>query len=124
MSITPAQKEIRKNSRNLNLCKLTDLAEEHGYTLKHITDYQVRVNGILDVYPTRLKYFYLPTKEWGTLTSDLFEKKIIRLLEQQRCEWVPCTDTAKYTEASGDGRLVKVCLAHRCLLSKQKQQNA
>ena len=59
---------------------LQDLCEEKGYTMRHITDYQVRVNNKLDIYPTRLKYFYLPTKEWGTLTTDLFEAKIIRLL--------------------------------------------
>lgn len=80
MSKTQAVKQRDINARNLNKCKLLDLAEEKGYTLVYLTDYQIRVNGILDVYPTRLKYFYIPTKEWGTLSSELFEKKIIRLL--------------------------------------------
>lgn len=85
MSTTPAQKARNVQSRNKHLCKLIDLAEEQGYTLKHITDYQVRVNGVLDVYPTRLKYFYLPTKEWGTLRdSYLFEKLIIKLVERKQ----------------------------------------
>ncbi len=39
----------------------------------------------------------------------------------KQCEWVPCKEQAKYTEASGDGRLVSVCLAHRRLLNKQKK---
>jgi hypothetical protein len=80
MSKTQAVKQRDANARNLNLCKLTDLCEEKGYTMRHITDYQVRVNNVLDVYPTRLKYFHLPTKEWGQLSNELFEKKIIRLL--------------------------------------------
>lgn len=67
-------------SRNLHLCKLIDLAEEQGYTLRHITDYQVRVNNVLDVYPTRLKYFDLTTKEWGTFTPELYEQRIIKII--------------------------------------------
>jgi hypothetical protein len=39
----------------------------------------------------------------------------------ETCEWVPCKDDAKYLEASGDGRLVHLCLKHRRLLRKQKQ---
>jgi len=36
------------------------------------------------------------------------------------CEYKPCNKDAKYTEASGDGRLVIVCLIHRRLLRRQK----
>lgn len=41
--------------------------------------------------------------------------------EKQKCEWVPCNEEAKYLEASGDGRLVQLCLKHRRLLAKQKK---
>jgi hypothetical protein len=71
-----------KQSLNRNLCKLQDLAEEKGYTLVHITPYQVRVNNKVDIYPTRLKYFHLATKEWGTLSEDMFEQKIIKLINR------------------------------------------
>lgn len=71
-----------EKSRNLNLCRLQDLAEEQGYTLVHITPYQVRVNNKVDVYPTRLKYFHLATKEWGVLTVEMFEQRIIKLVNK------------------------------------------
>lgn len=59
-----------------------------------------------------------------------FQKKVnvetVKRLEHlmPKCEWVPCDQPAKYTESSGDGRLVRVCTPHRRLLNKQKLANA
>lgn len=82
MSVTATAKLKKAQSLNKHLCMLQDLCEEKGYKMRHITSYQVRVNNILDVYPTRLKYCYLPTKEWGQLSTEQFEAKIIKLLCQ------------------------------------------
>lgn len=75
-------RERNENNRNHNLCRLQDLAEEQGWELVHISKYQVRVNGKVDIYPTRLKYCHLPTKEWGTLTEEMFEHRIIKLVNK------------------------------------------
>lgn len=79
---TQAVKFRNKQNLNRNLCKLQDLAEEKGYTLVYISPYQVRVNNKVDIYPTRLKYCHLPSKEWGVLTEEMFEQKIIKLVNR------------------------------------------
>jgi len=76
-----ALKERKRKSLNLNACKLLDLAEEKGYRVEHLTPYQFRVNGKVDIYPTSLKYFNIYTKVWGTLGKD-FEEELIRLIEK------------------------------------------
>lgn len=57
--------------------------------------------------------------------NDAITKETVKRLAHllPRCEWVPCEEEAKWTESSGDGRLVRVCTAHRRLLNKQKIAN-
>ena len=59
-------------------------------------------------------------------TESEFEEHARRVHSEDNkelCEWVPCKEKAKWTESSGDGRLVRVCTAHRRLLNKQKIAN-
>lgn len=62
---TEAKKARLKEQRNKQLCEVSDFCETHGFEQVHITEYQVRINGILDVYPTSMKFCILKTKHWG-----------------------------------------------------------
>lgn len=62
---TQASKDRRAKNLNQGKCELQDLAEEHNFRIEHITEYQIRVNGVLDVYPTNKKFCNLKTKVWG-----------------------------------------------------------
>lgn len=53
----------------------------------------------------------------------LAEAERYNVKHKKKCEWVPCDQPAKWTESSGDGRLVQVCTPHRRLLNKQKRLN-
>ncbi|HNX02159.1 MAG TPA: hypothetical protein PLE33_05945 [Candidatus Cloacimonas sp.] len=40
---------------------------KYGYDVKELTPYQFRINGILDIYPTRNKYHFLPMNKRGEI---------------------------------------------------------
>lgn len=76
--------KIRKaNNRNLTHCKVLDLCQEKGYELVHLTEYHVRINGKLDVFPTSNKYHDLRKGTWGVLDNPntTIEQEIINLLK-------------------------------------------
>jgi hypothetical protein len=76
-----ANLKVRKEkARNFTKCELQDLCEEKGYTMQHMTEYHIRVEGKLDIYPTSRKYHLITKNERGEI-HDL-EKDIIRLLNK------------------------------------------
>lgn len=46
--------------------EIIDFCKDNGFSFKWIAgDWHMRIEGVLDVYPTRKRFFWLPTKEWG-----------------------------------------------------------
>lgn len=62
---TQAKKERLAQQRDQQKCEIIDFVEQHKFECEHLNDYQIRINGILDVYPTNKKYCVLKTKRWG-----------------------------------------------------------
>lgn len=79
MAKTKTAKEIRSKNLNMGKCQLDDLAKEHGWEVRHMTEYQIRINNILDVYPTSKKYCNLRTKIWGQYESY---KELVKIVGQ------------------------------------------
>ena len=76
---TQASKQRRSKSLNKGKCEISDLAEEYGWEIKHITEYQIRINNILDIYPTNKKYCNLNTKGWGQYENV---KDLVKIVSQ------------------------------------------
>jgi len=52
--------------RKKNLPTVIAFCEDAGFSYKFIAgDWHIRIENVLDVYPTRKRFFWLPTKEWG-----------------------------------------------------------
>ncbi len=63
MSLT---KKLRlKNSREIGSCEIDDFCKKYGFECFHFTEYHMRLNGKVDVYPTGRKYYDIKTREWG-----------------------------------------------------------
>ena len=73
-------KERKAKTRNFTKCELQDLCDEKGYTMQHMTEYHIRVQGKLDIYPTSRKYHLITKNERGEI-HDL-EKDVERLLKK------------------------------------------
>lgn len=78
MAFTQAKKERRERDRNSNKCKLQDLCEEKGYTMKFLNDYQVRINGVLDIYVTTGRYHHIRKNKRGDINN--LEEDVQKLL--------------------------------------------
>lgn len=75
------RQRVRKAKvRNFTKCELQDLCEEKGFEVKHLTEYQIRIEGKLDIYPTSRKYHLLTKNERGEIHELEFD--IIRLLKK------------------------------------------
>lgn len=72
------QKVKKARARNFTKCELQDLCDEKGYKAVHLTEYQIRIEGKLDIYPTSRKYHLLTKNERGDINE--LEVDIIRLL--------------------------------------------
>lgn len=49
------------------------LLKEKGFSIKQFTDFHYRINGKLDIWPTKSKYHYLPTNERGSFTINIMD---------------------------------------------------
>lgn len=56
---TQAKKERMAQEREAEKCRVHDVCEAHKVEFELITDYQIRIAGKLDVYPTAKKYCWL-----------------------------------------------------------------
>ena len=72
------QKVKRAKTRNFTKCELQDLCDEKGYKMVHLTEYQIRIEGKLDIYPTSRKYHLITKNERGEIHE--MEVDIVRLL--------------------------------------------
>ncbi len=73
---TEAKKRQLKEQRDKSIEELFDLCTEHNMTIEDVNnDYQLRINGVMDVYPTNRKYCLIKKQRWGQYnrTEDLLE---------------------------------------------------
>jgi hypothetical protein len=71
------RRQYKQNNRDLFLSMLDELRDTHD--IKELTEYQYRVDGILDLYPSNRKWHLLPTGERGQFKNIT---KIKELLNQ------------------------------------------
>lgn len=73
---TIAKRERIAEAREREKCVVHDYCEAHGIQFEFINDFQIRLKGKLDIYPTAKKYCYLPKPVWGMYTKidDLVKK--------------------------------------------------
>lgn len=56
----------RAIARKQNIPEIQAFCEDMGFTYRFIAgDWHIRIENVLDVYPTRKRYCWLPTGEWG-----------------------------------------------------------
>ena len=62
-----SNKSIRnRHLREQHKPEVLQFCKDMGFSYKWIAgDWHLRIENVLDVYPTRKRYFWLPTKEWG-----------------------------------------------------------
>lgn len=63
--MTESKKKRMAGRREMGKCEVKDLCDQHKLDFRMITDYQIRVDNKVDIYPTGKKYFNLRTKDWG-----------------------------------------------------------
>lgn len=66
--MTTATKKARlREQRESEKCRIDDFCKEHGIEMEHMTEYQIRLDGKIDVYPTNKKYCILSRfgGKWG-----------------------------------------------------------
>ena len=63
---TIAKRERIAEEREQEKCRVYDYCEENKIEMEFINDYQIRLNGKLDVYPTNKKFCaFQPRTHWG-----------------------------------------------------------
>lgn len=91
--------------------------------MRHVSDRDCPKCGFPELVLTRdAKTLDLLRAECSKKTCH-WNRKVEIKEAKPKCEWVPCEKESKWTESSGDGRLVQVCTAHRRLLNRQKRAN-
>lgn len=75
---TQAKKQRLAEQREHEKCVVHDYCEANGIEMEFVNDFQIRLNGVLDIYPTAKKFCFLPRKTWGMYTriEDLCNKHI------------------------------------------------
>ena len=76
---TIAKRERLTEQREREKCIVHDYCEENKIEMEFINDFQIRLAGRLDVYPTAKKFCYLPRKVWGVYDriEDLGKKYFV-----------------------------------------------
>jgi len=72
------QQERRRKRLPTRIQEIASLSE-NGYTVIKLTDYQFRINGILDLYPTHRRWHDLKTNKRGEYPANKL-KDYIKLL--------------------------------------------
>lgn len=71
-------RERRKVRRHANALDIVQM-RQHGFTVEKLTDYQYRINGVLDLYPTNGRFHHITENKRGRYGDALAISK--RLLE-------------------------------------------
>ena len=57
---------INQQLRKENKPEILEFCKDNGLDYRWVQgDWHIRIENVLDVYPTRKKYFWLPDKQWG-----------------------------------------------------------
>ena len=72
-----------KEQREMGKCEVDDFCGEHGFYKEFITEYHIRIEGQVDVFPTSRKFFVLKTKRWGTYN---FIKELLKYITKNEIE--------------------------------------
>lgn len=74
--------------RNEHLKWITSFLDDHDMSYRFLAgDWHMRVENILDIFPTRNRYFFLPTKERGSFDDyDELGEIILGLVADQRSQ--------------------------------------
>lgn len=78
MTKTRAQKEMAAHNRETQTALIIQFCENVGLHYEKITDYQIRVEHGLDLYPTNQRYHDLIRREWGDyeVPSEMIARKL------------------------------------------------
>jgi hypothetical protein len=63
------KKKIRYQTTEERRASYIEQLIEAKYHLEYIQPWQIRIDGVLDIYPKSGRFFYLPKKEWGEFTG-------------------------------------------------------
>lgn len=66
--MTKSKRNRLRVQREGEKCAIHDFCDEEEISMDEITPYQIRLNGVVDVYPTRKRYCVLDRNGgmWGT----------------------------------------------------------
>jgi hypothetical protein len=67
--MSKAKAAANARARAKNTPEIIDFCTDNGLSYTHINPYQIRIENILDLYPTTKKYCWLPLQEWGFYTD-------------------------------------------------------
>jgi hypothetical protein len=62
---TESKKARLREQREQGKCEVDDFCHEHGFSFEFITDYHIRIENQLDVFPTNRKFCVVKTQRWG-----------------------------------------------------------
>lgn len=74
---TFAKKQRIAQERKENTDKVISLCESNNLNIRFVTEYQIRIDHIVDVYPTNKKYCYLKDQLWGNYNREIEIKEMI-----------------------------------------------
>lgn len=83
MSNWRRRSEINKARREANKPEVLAFCEDAGFSYRWMAgDWHMRIENVMDIYPTRKRFFWLPTKEWGEYSNyDDLGKIMIERME-------------------------------------------
>ncbi len=81
---TKAKKERLGQQRDIGKCEIDDFCKKYGLQHRYLSDYQIRINEFIDVYPTNRRYHVISKagQPWGWYNEveDLLKAMGIRKL--------------------------------------------
>jgi hypothetical protein len=81
--VTESKKARLREQREMGKCEVDDFCAEHGFEKEFITEYHIRIERQVDVFPTNRRYCVLKTKRWGTYN---FIKELLKLITKNEEE--------------------------------------
>jgi hypothetical protein len=62
---TASKKARLKEQRERGKCEIDDFCHSHNLQFEFITEYQIRIDGKVDVFPTNKRFYNLQNSRWG-----------------------------------------------------------
>lgn len=62
---TQAKKERLRQQREMGKCEVDDFCKENKFDFEFITEYHIRIENQVDVFPTNRRFCILKNKRWG-----------------------------------------------------------